>query len=208
MVSLPRVSDISFRVVFSLPPRNRRVSQLPSTVSELSLYIALSWDMDCRMIEADISLDLIVAISFSKFGILPIFANSSQMHLTWIGSFPLYLLSALSHKRLNSCEYMIAARKLKVSSVSDMIIKSAVSLSPMRSSSISSYAVSSRSSAISKGASLAAQEIRIDFEVFPAANLYLAYCLTAKFFLSFSAASLNKRSTAFTASSSSSFTWL
>ena len=161
---------MSFRVVFSLPPRNKRVSQLPSTVSALSLYMLLSWDIDCRMIDADISLDLMVAISFSKLGIFPILANSSQMHLTCIGSFPLYLLSALSHRRLKSCEYMIAARKLKVSSVSDMMMKSAVSLSPVRSSSISSYAVSSRSSAMSKGASLAAHEIRMDFEVLPAAT--------------------------------------
>ena len=37
-----------------------------------------------------------------------------------------------------------------------------------------------RVAALSKGASLAPQEIRIDFAVLPLANLYFLYCLTAK----------------------------
>ena len=33
MVSLPNISEISFRVVFSLPPKNSMVSQLPTIVT-------------------------------------------------------------------------------------------------------------------------------------------------------------------------------
>lgn len=57
--------------------------------------------------------------------------------------------------------------KLNVASVSEIITNNAVFCSPMVSSSSSSYSVSSRSSLISKGASLAPQEIRMDFAVFP-----------------------------------------
>ena len=74
----------------------------------------------------------------------------------------------------------MATIKLKVSSVSEIMTKSAVFLSPNVSSSSSSYSVSSRSSAMSNGASLAPHEIKIDFAVFPAASLYFLYCLTAK----------------------------
>ena len=42
MVSFPRSSLISFKVVFSFPPRNSVVSQLPRMVSALSLYIAFN----------------------------------------------------------------------------------------------------------------------------------------------------------------------
>ena len=38
------------------------------------------------MIDADISRLRIVAMSFSNFGICPIFANSSSKHLTWTGT--------------------------------------------------------------------------------------------------------------------------
>lgn len=57
--------------------------------------------------------------------------------------------------------------KLNVASVSEIITNNAVFCSPIVSSSSSSYSVSSRSSLISKGASLAPQEIRMDFAVFP-----------------------------------------
>ena len=71
-------------------------------------------------------------------------------------------------------------RNENVLSVSDIMRKRAVFSSPRVSSSRSSYAVISRSSAISNGDSLAPQDTRIDFAVFPAANLYFLYCLTAK----------------------------
>ena len=61
----------------------------------------------------------------------------------------------------------MATIKLKVSSVSEIMTKSAVFLSPNVSSSSSSYSVRSRSSLMSNGASLAPQEIRIDFAVLP-----------------------------------------
>lgn len=60
--------------------------------------------------------------------------------------------------------------KLKVSSVSEIITKRAVFLSPSVSSSSSSSLIKSLSSLISNGASLAPQEIRIDFAVFPVAT--------------------------------------
>ena len=97
-------------------------------------------------------------------------------------------------------------RKLKVPSVSDIIRNRAVFSSPRVSSSSSSYAVRFLSSLISKGASLAPQETRMDLAVFPAASLYLAYCLTAKWSGFCSASSSNIRSTGFLNSSSSSRT--
>ena len=69
---------------------------------------------------------------------------------------------------------------MKVLSVSDRITNNAVFWSPRVSSSSSSYAIKSRSSLISKGASRAPQEMRMDFKVLPAAILNLRYCLTAK----------------------------
>ena len=57
--------------------------------------------------------------------------------------------------------------RTNVSSVSDIMTNSAVFCSPSVSSSNSSYSISSRSSLISNGASLAPQEIRIDLAVFP-----------------------------------------
>ena len=61
-------------------------------------------------------------------------------------------------------------RKLKVESVSDMMRNNAVFLSPSVSSCSSSYIVRSRSSWMSKGASLAPQEMRMDFAVLPETN--------------------------------------
>ena len=48
-VCLPTVSDISLTVSVDFPPRNSVVSQLPSMMSALSLYIFLSCVTDCRM---------------------------------------------------------------------------------------------------------------------------------------------------------------
>ena len=167
MVSLPSSSDSSLRVVFSLPPRNSVESQFPIIVSALSLYMDFSCDCACRIMAADISLLLIVAMSLSKFGICPILLNSSKSSLTCIGSLPPYTSSALSQSRLNNCVYIMAATKLKVLSVSDIITNSAVFLSPMVSSPSSSYSMRSRSSLMSKGDSLAPQDTRMDFAVFP-----------------------------------------
>ena len=64
---------------------------------------------------------------------------------------------------------MSAAIKEKVSSVSLIKMNCAVFLSPMVSSSISSYAMRSRTSLMSNTASLAPQLIRIDLAVLPAA---------------------------------------
>src|SRR5699024_6748567 len=61
-------------------------------------------------------------------------------------------------------------RKLKVASVSLMIKNNAVFLSPTKSSSSSSYMVISRTSLMSKGASLAPQEISMLFAVLPETN--------------------------------------
>ena len=80
----------------------------------------------------------------------------------------------------------------------------AVFWSPSMSSSISSYRVSSRSSAISNGANLAPQLIKIDLAVFPAASLYLRYWRTAKCSGFSASSSSNNSSTAFLNSSSSS----
>jgi len=78
------------------------------------------------MTQAEILRLRIVAISLSKLGICPILENSSSKNLTGIGSSPLYFVSALSHKRLNSWLYISAATKLNVVSVSLIMINSAV----------------------------------------------------------------------------------
>ena len=82
---------------------------------------------------------------------------------------------ALLPKNINvvdACRvYTIEIRKLKVESVSDMMRNKAVFLSPSVSNSNSSYMVRSRSSWMSNGASLAPQEMRMDFAVLPAASL-------------------------------------
>ena len=59
--------------------------------------------------------------------------------------------------------------RTKVSSVSLIMTNRAVFLSPSVSSSISSVSISSRSSLMSKGESLAPQLIKIDFAVLPVA---------------------------------------
>ena len=70
--------------------------------------------------------------------------------------------------------------KLNVESVSGIIINNAVFLSPILSNSSSSYESKSLNSLISKGASLAPQDIKIDLAVLPAASFYFLYCNTAK----------------------------
>lgn len=123
------------------------MSQFPSMVDALPLYRAFSCDFDCKIIEADISRLRMVAISFSNYGICPMFANSSSKHRTLIGSLPLYTSSALSQSRLNNCEYMILTMKLNVVSVSEIMTNNAVFFSPKVSSSSSS---NSRSTAFLK----------------------------------------------------------
>lgn len=88
-------------------------------------------------------------------------------NLTWTGSRPPYTSSALSHSRFVSWDCRMAMTKLKVESVSLIMRNSAVFLSPIVSSSILSYTIRSRSSLMSKGASLAPQEINILLAVFP-----------------------------------------
>ena len=134
------------------------------------------------------------------------FAASSMRHLTCSRSLPPYTSSAFSQRQLNICVYIILRRKFRLPSVSDIMRYSMVFLSPILSSSSSSYIVISRTSAISKGASLAAAEMRIDFAVLPAASLYFLYCLTAKCSGSLDSRSSNIRSIAFLKESSSSWT--
>ena len=167
MVSRPKSSDISLSVVFSLPLKKRVVSQFPVIVSALSLYMAFSWLCACKIRQADISRLRIVAISFSSLGICPIFATSSSRQRTCMGSLPPYTSSALSHKRLKSCVYIMATMKLKVSSVSEIMTKRAVFLSPNVSSFKSSVSMSSLSSRMSNGAKRAPHEIKIDLAVLP-----------------------------------------
>lgn len=76
--------------------------------------------------------------------------------------------------------------KLNVSSVSEIITKSADFLSPNVSSSSSSSLIRSLSSLISKGASLAPHEIRIDFAVFPVATCQGLFNQNHLFFVRFS----------------------
>ena len=166
--------------------------------------MAFNWLCACKIRQADISRLRMVAISFSSLGICPIFATSSSRQRTCTGSLPPYTSSALSHKRLKSCVYIMATMKLKVSSVSEIMTKRAVFLSPNVSSSKSSVSISSRSSLMSKGAKRAPHEIKIDLAVLPAASLYFLYCFTAKCSGSFSSSRSNMRSTGFLKSSSSS----
>lgn len=74
------------------------------------------------------------------------FVNSSSRHLTSTGSLPPYSSSALSQSRLNNYEYIIDTTKLKVSSVSEIITKNVVYLSPSVSYSSSSPLIKSRNS--------------------------------------------------------------
>ena len=117
--------------------------------------------------DADISLLRMVAISLSNFGICPMFVNSSKIHLTCTGSFPWYSSSAIVQSRLKSCVYMIDTKKLRESSVSEIMTNNAIFLLPMSPKSSSSYAVISLTSLMSNGASLAPQETRILLAVLP-----------------------------------------
>ena len=105
--------------------------------------------------------------------------------LSWIMALPSYILftvkpllrfallsssSAIVQNRLKSCVYMIDTKKLRESSVSEMMTNNAVFLLPMSPKSSSSYAVISLTSLISNGASLAPQETRILLAVLPETN--------------------------------------
>src|SRR5699024_9459010 len=102
IVSFPSMALQLFSVVSSFPPRNKLESQLPMMVSMLSLYSAFNWLCACSTKQAEISLDRIVAMSFSRFGICPMFAASSIKQRTCTGSRPPYLSSALSQSKLKS----------------------------------------------------------------------------------------------------------
>ena len=92
--------------------------------------MAFNWLCACKIRQADISRLRMVAISFSSFGICPMFATSSSRQRTCTGSLPPYTSSALSHKRLKSCVYIMATMKMNMSSVSEIMTKRAVFLSP------------------------------------------------------------------------------
>ena len=113
------------------------------------------------------------------------------------GNRPPNSLSARSHMILKSCEYIRATMKLKLSSVSDIMTNKAVfSLMissffvlglnflypPSLSSSSSSSLISSRTSVMSNGESLAPQDTNILLAVLPARNLTFLYCRNAKWF--------------------------
>ena len=66
--------------------------------------------------------------------------------------------------------------KLKVESLSGIIANKAVFLSPICSSSISSYLVSDSTSAKLKGANLTPTEVNIDFAVLPEDCLNIFHC--------------------------------
>ena len=79
---------------------------------------------------------LLITEKSSKLRYRLIFANSS-IRQPRVSNRP-RLLSAFVHSKLNNCEYIIATRKLKVSSVSEIMMNRAVSLSPIVSRCISS----------------------------------------------------------------------
>lgn len=79
-----------------------------------------------------------------KFPQIRVLLYGRDKNLTWTGSRPPYTSSALSHSSLVSWDCRMAMTKLKVESVSLIMRNSAVFLSPIVSSSISSYAIRSR----------------------------------------------------------------
>lgn len=80
MVCLPTSLETYSVVDFSLPPKNSSESQLPTMVSQSSLYSALPWLKFCTMTEVEIPRERMTAILRSKDGILPMLANSSIKH--------------------------------------------------------------------------------------------------------------------------------
>ena len=94
--------------------------------------------------------------------------------------------------------------KLKVVSVSLIIKNSTAFSSPMVSSSISSFSISSRTSRMSNGAKRAPQLIRMEERVLPADSKNFLYCRTAKWSGSFCSSRSNMRSTGLWKSGSSS----
>ena len=63
-------------------------SQLKTIYKDAAEIISDNCDWLCKIIEAEISRLRMVAISLSKLGIWPMFANSSRMSCTWTGSRP------------------------------------------------------------------------------------------------------------------------
>lgn len=85
MVCLPMSFETYSVVDFSFPPRKSIESQLPTMVSQSSLYRALPWEKFWTMIDVDMPRDRMTAILRSKEGILPMLANSSMKHCTCTG---------------------------------------------------------------------------------------------------------------------------
>lgn len=82
MVWSPSRSLMVLVVDASLPPRKSQLSQLPAMVSQSSLYRLFPWETVCRMIEQLMPRERMVATSLTKFGILPMLANSSSRQCT------------------------------------------------------------------------------------------------------------------------------
>ena len=81
-VVFPSSLEIYSNVEYSCPPRNKKLSQLPTILSQSSLYIVLICAKFCKIIVQEISYCLIVASFLVKSGICPILANSSSKNLT------------------------------------------------------------------------------------------------------------------------------
>ena len=88
MVCLPIISAISLLVEFDLPPRNRVESQQSTMVCAFLSYFDSSCDMDCRMMVMPMLRERVTAMVSSICGMVPIFANSSKMKWTGVGSLP------------------------------------------------------------------------------------------------------------------------
>ena len=124
-----------------MPPRNSSVSQAFMMVLALfSPYDSSSWERDCRIIETAMLRLRVTVIMRSKSGMVPMFANSSNMKWTHLGRRPEKRESAVSQSESSDCCMRSANTKSKVESVSDIEQKSATlrCASPMWSSSISS----------------------------------------------------------------------
>ena len=88
MVCLPIISAISLFVEFDLPPRNRVESQQSTMVCAFLSYLLSSWLMDCRMMVMPMFRERVTAMVSSICGMVPMFANSSKMKCTGVGSLP------------------------------------------------------------------------------------------------------------------------
>ena len=90
------------------------MSQFPSIVEALSRYRALSCDFDCKIIEADISLDLMVAISFSN-GRLPIHVRCLLDEFANIGQIPQFdkLIATIRSREISASIILQSQSQLK-----------------------------------------------------------------------------------------------